>query len=68
MAPFYVWKVKIFQWVYYLIVSTIWVGTVVNLIITSEGAHYMDVSSIALWMTAINTVHNELYKPNDSGN
>ena len=48
MAPFYVWKVKIFQWVYYLIVSTIRVGIIVNLIITSEGAHYMDVSSIAL--------------------
>ena len=48
MAQFYVWKVKILRWVYNLIVSTIRVGMVDNLIITSEEAHYMDVSSIAL--------------------
>ena len=28
MAPLYVWKVKIFRWVYYSTASTIWVGTV----------------------------------------
>ena len=37
MAQFYVWKVKILRWVYNLIVTTIRVGTVVNLIITILG-------------------------------